>query len=63
MSPPVCDSDKFKALNVQHGSVRLNVVCSLDLITLLVNKLTEDIYLKNRSTAPNKSSSKIFKTR
>lgn len=43
MSPPVSDSDKSKALNVQLGSVRLNVVCTVDLVTLLVNKLREDI--------------------
>jgi len=46
VSSPASDSDKFKALNVQLGSIRLNVVCKMDLITLLVNKLAEDIDLK-----------------
>jgi len=46
VSSPVSDSDKFQALNVQVGSVRLNAVCTIDLITLLVNKLREDIDLK-----------------
>jgi hypothetical protein len=48
VSSPVSDSDKFKALNVQLGSVRLNVVCTLGLITLLVdmfNKIRENIDL------------------
>jgi hypothetical protein len=46
VSSPVSDSDKFQALNVHLGSICLNVVCTMYLITLLVNKQCEDIDLK-----------------
>ena len=58
MSSPVSDSDKFKALNVQLGSVRLNVVCTMDLITLLVNKLREVTDLKKGRMLPTKAAQK-----
>jgi hypothetical protein len=54
VSSPVPDSDKFKALNVRLGSVRSNGVCTMDLITLLVNKLREVIEKKKEDCSQQK---------
>ena len=49
--PPVFDSDKFEALSVQVETVRLNGVCTMDLIKSLINmvsNLSEEVdHLKN----------------
>jgi hypothetical protein len=46
--PPVFKSDKYEALSVQLERIRLNEVCTVDLIKTLLNtvhKLTEDVAL------------------
>jgi hypothetical protein len=56
--PPVFDSDKYEALSVQMETVRLNGVCTIDLIkTLLdtVHKLSEDVALLKSDSASLKS--------
>jgi hypothetical protein len=46
--PPVFESDKFETLSVQVETVRLNVVCTMDLIksmTEMVTKLCGEVEL------------------
>jgi hypothetical protein len=39
--PPVFESDEFEELSVQVETVRLNKVCTMDLIKLLIEMVTK----------------------
>jgi hypothetical protein len=57
--PPVFESDKFEALSVQVDTVRLNGVCTMDLIkslTEIVTKLCGEVdHLKNDNASLSSS--------
>jgi hypothetical protein len=55
---PVFDSDRYEALSVQLGTVRLIRVCTIDLIKTLLDtahKLSEDVAVLKSDNASLKS--------
>jgi hypothetical protein len=56
--PPVFDSDKYGAFSIHLETVRLNEVCTIDLIKVLLDtvyKLGEDVALRKSDSAALKS--------